>query len=75
MIEINQNRRQFLRTVGRGLLLGGLGALAAVLGRRSLDEGAIACTGQGQCAGCGELTLCGLPLARDHRAARGGNAP
>jgi len=52
----NLNRREFLRTAVRAVLLGTLGLIGAVLIRREQD-----CTARGGCGGCNLSDGCSLP--------------
>jgi hypothetical protein len=68
-------RREFLRTLGRGLLLAGIGALALRLlgpgifrrrgGGRTLRGQT--CINLGVCRGCSAFSGCGLPQALSAR--------
>jgi hypothetical protein len=68
-------RREFLRTLGRGLLLAGIGALALRLlgpgifrrrdGRPPLKGQT--CVNLGVCRGCSVFSGCGLPQALSAR--------
>jgi hypothetical protein len=60
------SRREFLRTAGRLIALGGLGILVFRLlrgGRGSRPAGAETCVNEGLCRGCGAFAGCGLPAA------------
>ena len=74
------SRREFLRTAGRLVAIGGLGALVFRLLRRgsgTLPAGTETCANDGLCRGCGAFAGCGLPaaLSAKQRApwARGGS--
>ena len=56
-----QNRRDFLRTAARLVLLTGVGALAVKLFRR---ESVTACINNSVCGNCRVFSECGLPAAR-----------
>lgn len=60
------SRREFLRVLGRGAALAGLGAAAAVLAARTLVRGG-ACTGNPLCGGCQRLADCRLPRAAAYK--------
>ncbi len=60
------SRREFLRTAGRLIALGGLGVLVFRLLRRTgvrRPAGAETCVNDGLCRGCGAFAGCGLPAA------------
>ena len=62
--DARKGRREFLRTVMRGLALGGLGLLAWIaLRRRAANGRRETCIGDGVCRGCPGLEDCGLPQA------------
>lgn len=67
MTPYDESRRNFLRMVVRGVLLGasvvGIGSLVARRGRED-------CTGGGICRGCGAFSECGLPAALSAREAQ-----
>ena len=74
------SRREFLRTAGRLIALGGLGVLVFRLLHRTgarRSAGAETCVNEGLCRGCGAFAGCGLPaaLSAKQRApwARGGS--
>ena len=74
------SRKEFLRTLGRGLALGGLGLLVFRLFRHGgvrRPAGSETCVNDGLCRGCGAFAGCGLPaaLSAKQRApwARGGS--
>ena len=56
-------RRHCLQVTGRALVFGGLGLLAALLGRRVEAPGRreAACSGGGRCGTCPVLMGCELP--------------
>jgi hypothetical protein len=60
------NRREFLRTLTRGLALGGLAGLGWVLARRKSD-----CINRSICESCRRARACALPAAQTYRAKRG----
>jgi electron transport complex protein RnfB len=65
--KADRSRREFLFTLGRSFLFGGLATAAGFL---SLRRGRVIaagrdCTGVNQCAACTELLRCGLPNAFD----------
>jgi hypothetical protein len=72
-----RDRREFLRGVARGAILGGLGLAAAKIalqrgGRVGRRDRRLACVNRGVCPGCAKVRTCALPqaiLAR--RAGRG----
>jgi hypothetical protein len=68
----NSTRREFIRTSGRCLGLGGLAALVAAgeLKRRRLD-GRADCIKLSTCADCVELGGCPKPKADNFRRSRG----
>ena len=58
------NRREFLRGGVRCALLTTLGAVSALLLKRSSGKlSGQTCTSQGVCAGCSDYVACGLPAA------------
>lgn len=65
--EYREDRREFLRSVGRkaiaGLLVFGTGSLIAKKSAKSIEE----CTRDGICRGCGDLADCGLPQALSYK--------
>ena len=68
------SRREFFRHAARTLVLGGLGALAAELGRRRLRvPAAQRCRNRGICRGCTRFERCRLPAAESAR--QGGMQP
>lgn len=66
-------RREMLRMIGRGAAFGGLGLLAALLGRRSASPALVEtpCSGGGRCGACPALPGCGLPRGLSARLALG----
>ena len=56
------NRREFLRGVARGAVLGGI-ALVALCARRRGAPLRQSCTNGGLCRGCSAYDDCGLPQA------------
>ncbi|MDA0321497.1 MAG: hypothetical protein O2923_02100 [Verrucomicrobia bacterium] len=54
------DRREFLTAAPRALLLGGLAALSATLGKRSIST---PCVSDGRCRACGVFTACALEPA------------
>lgn len=67
----SNSRREFIRTSGRCLGLGGLAALVAAgeLKRRRL-EGSADCIKLATCADCMEFGSCAKPKAGDYRRSR-----
>lgn len=71
----NVPRREFLKTLGRVILLAGIGALAIrLLGWRgsrlageSRDRRGETCVRRGICRGCSAFSGCGLPQALSAR--------
>lgn len=62
--ESIRGRREFLRAMGRGLALGGLGLLTWMTSRkRSRSIRNETCVGNGICRGCPSIDDCGLPQA------------
>ncbi len=56
------NRREAIRLLGRGTMLGGLGLLTGVLGSRiTAGPGKAQCSGAGRCGACPVLPGCELP--------------
>jgi hypothetical protein len=63
--EYNAGRREFFRTIIRGLLLSiSVAGVFSLTTRRSET-----CTGGSICRGCGEFNKCGLPQALSARTA------
>ncbi|MCX7030071.1 MAG: hypothetical protein NTU62_08125 [Spirochaetes bacterium] len=65
------SRREFLRTAGRAIALGGLGVLVFRLLRRGgvrRPSGTETCVNDGLCRGCGAFAGCGLPAALSAKA-------
>ncbi|MCX6345333.1 MAG: hypothetical protein NT018_09720 [Armatimonadetes bacterium] len=64
--KYSENRREFLRSLGRGATLGLL-----VLGGGSLmkkgDKPIETCVSDGICSNCSDLKACGLPQALSYR--------
>ena len=63
--DISHNRREFLRSVGRGAALGALAALGVTLLTDSRRDAA--CIGRGACRGCPAFNGCDLPAAEGAR--------
>jgi hypothetical protein len=65
MLEHNGTRREFLRSVTRGGLLGGMAFLGVLLtrGRGNRDAARHRCVGGGFCRECGAFSGCMLPAA------------
>jgi hypothetical protein len=62
-------RREWLRVTGRAVVFGGLGLLAAMLGRRAGPpaQREDPCSGGDRCGVCPALTGCELPRGRSAR--------
>jgi hypothetical protein len=63
------SRREFMRSAGRYVILGGISALTLSTACRKQGK----CTGQFVCRGCRQLEDCDLPQAVDVRTKRGEN--
>jgi len=69
--ETTSTRREWLRSVTRWVMLGGLGVLAAVLvARRPNQSGSDDCGRRLPCRQCGLMAHCRRPRARDAREER-----
>jgi hypothetical protein len=69
----NGSRREFLRGGARYALLAGLGAVSAVLFKRSGGKlSSQTCINQGICSGCTAFGGCGLPQALSAKQAKRG---
>lgn len=57
------NRREAIRMLGRGTMLGSLGLLTGFLGSRvtAPEPGETPCSGAGRCGTCPTLPVCKLP--------------
>jgi len=67
----NESRRVFLRGVGRTSLLGALGLLSVMLGRRAGARPEDArCRGPAPCGGCAAFDQCSRPAALQARLAQ-----
>lgn len=56
------NRREAIRLLGRGTMLGSLGLLTGLLGSRVVaGSGEAPCSGAGRCGACPVLPGCELP--------------
>jgi hypothetical protein len=66
-------RREWLRAAGRAMVFGGLGLLAAMLGRRAGPPARreVPCSGGGRCGACPALTGCELPRGQSARIVLG----
>ena len=70
----NESRREFLRGAGRVTLLGALGGLSVVLGRRAGVRFADPrCRARRLCDGCAAFDQCTLPAALKARRAQPGD--
>ena len=73
--DSSKGRRDFLRTLARGLAIGSLGLLGwAASRRRGTARRQETCTGDGVCRRCPSLEGCGLPQARSFKRAKEKNA-
>ena len=71
MDALNQNRRDFLKTLLRvGALAGLAGAVIGPLTRKRE-----ACAQANACAACGQFSRCGLPQALEQRNRAGRKTP
>jgi hypothetical protein len=61
------NRRNFIETTGRGILLGGLAIVSGVLVSRRQVSRDTQCSAYFQCKNCGRLSRCQLPEAETER--------
>lgn len=61
------SRREFLKSLARGLLLAGIGALGVKLASRAPRPDGETCVGEGVCRGCSAFGGCGLPSALSAR--------
>jgi hypothetical protein len=66
------NRREFFKSSGRVILLGGLAAIAAIEARRPTDGVAPACDRPVVCQGCSLFPSCELPKAQTARSPQAG---
>lgn len=61
-------RRKFIKTLARGILLTGIIGLGSALVLREKPEGAESCDFEFICKNCKKRKSCELPEARSHRA-------
>ena len=70
-LSLNESRREFLRGAGRATLLGALGLLLILLGRRAGARSEDPrCGGPAPCGGCATFAQCSLPAAIEARRAQ-----
>jgi len=62
-----QQRRTFIKTIGRGIVLSGLIGLSGVLLFREKPEGAETCDFDFICKNCKKNTSCQLPEAKAYK--------
>jgi len=61
------NRREFIKTLGRGVAFAGLAGMTAYLAFRSEPEEGEACNFDFACKNCKRLKSCSLPEANNMR--------
>lgn len=64
-----EDRREFLRTLGRGIALGGLLIGTGWLVTKG-DSPIETCTSNGICRACGDLNACNLPSALSYKQSK-----
>ncbi|MBD3267918.1 hypothetical protein GF373_14730 [bacterium] len=69
---MNEKRREFFRTLGRGAALAGAAFIGSLAFRQPAETGQDAiCERLHPCTNCRELTQCGLPQAIAHKHREG----